>query len=144
MNGLKQVNDVHGHGAGDLAIKAFFQAVASALGDRGQAYRLGGDEVLVILPRHDADAAVRLLVLASRKLMRERLEPAASEVLLSISAGVVTSSDPSTSPEQLQAAADKVQYLAKERSKQTTPCPSVIAIKGQEDMIVIPHDVAVE
>src|SRR5262249_51931691 len=52
MNGLKQINDSLGHDAGDLALKAYFQAVMSVLGDRGQAYRLSGgaDEVLVALP----------------------------------------------------------------------------------------------
>src|SRR5262249_34087362 len=51
MNGVKQINDKHGHDAGDLALRAYFHAVASVLGDGGQAYRLSGgaDEVLVLL-----------------------------------------------------------------------------------------------
>src|SRR5262249_20941464 len=63
MNGLKQVNENHGHDGGDLALKAYFQAVASVIGDRGQAYRLGSgaDEVLVVLPNHNAQAAVQIL-----------------------------------------------------------------------------------
>jgi diguanylate cyclase (GGDEF)-like protein len=137
MNGLKQVNDTQGHEVGDLALKTYFQAVASALGDRGQAYRLGGDEVLVILPNHDVPAAVQLLRLACAKLMSERLERMDGSQRLSIAAGVITSCNPSVSPTDLRAAADKVQYRAKEQSKQSTPRPSVIAIEGQENMIVI-------
>src|SRR5205807_2245049 len=59
MNGLKLINDTHGHDAGDLALKAYFQVVASTLGDNGQAYRLscGADEVLVVLPHHDEQSA---------------------------------------------------------------------------------------
>jgi diguanylate cyclase (GGDEF)-like protein len=141
MNGLKQVNDTYGHDAGDLALRAYFQAVASVLGDRGQAYRHsgGGDEMLVVLPNHDAEAAVRLLRLACTKLMGERLEPTGAGSLLSISVGVTTTSDPSASPTELRSVADKVQYRAKVRSREATPRPSVIAIDGRTDMIVIEH-----
>jgi diguanylate cyclase (GGDEF)-like protein len=144
MNGLKQVNDTYSHDVGDLALKTYLQAVASAIGDRGQAYRLGGDEVLVVFPGHDAPAAVHLLELASRKLMSERLEPTGTKVLLSISAGVITSSDPSASPGNLRSAADKVQYRAKQRSKETMPRPSVIAINGNDKMMVVNNDAEVD
>ena len=72
--------------------------------------------------------------------MSERLEPARVSLLLSIAVGVITSSDSSVSPMDLRKAADEVQSRAKERSKKTTPRPSVIAINGQEDMIVIAHN----
>jgi len=144
MNGLKEFNDTHGHDAGDVALKTYLQAIASVVGDRGQGFRLGGDEVLVVLPGHDAPAAVRLIELASRKLMSERLEPMGVKSLLSISAGVITSVDPSASPEKLRSAADKVQYRAKQRSKETSPRPSVIAINDRDEMVVINHDAEVE
>lgn len=137
MNGLKQVNDKHGHDDGDLALKIFFQTVASALGDRGEAYRLGGDEVLVVLPKHDEQAAVQKVRLACTKLMNERLWSTDPNSLLSIAVGVITCTDPGASPEELRSAADEEQKRAKERSKETTPRPSVIAIKGKEDMLII-------
>jgi diguanylate cyclase (GGDEF)-like protein len=139
MNGLKQVNDTYGHDVGDLALKMYLQAIADAIGDRGQAFRLGGDEVLVVLPGHDDTAAVGLLELASRKLMSEHLEPMGKKCLLSISAGVITCSDPRASPRNLRSAADKVQYRAKQESKGTEPRPSVIAINGTDEMKVITH-----
>lgn len=144
MNGLKQANDTYGHDVGDVALKIYLQAVASAIGDRGQAYRLGGDEVLVVLPNHDAPAAVQLLELVARKLMNERLEAKGSRVLLSTSAGVITSSDPSASPGNLRSAADKVQYRAKQKCKETMPRPSVIAVNGNDQMMVIKHDAEVD
>jgi len=142
LNGLRQVNEVHGHDAGDLALKAYLQAVASTLGDRGQAYRLSGgaDEVLVVLPNHDTQAAVQLLQLLCRTLMSERLEEIGEKVILSVAVGVITSNDPWASPTELRSAADKVQDRAKKRSREITPRPSVIAIDGQEDMIVIENN----
>jgi diguanylate cyclase (GGDEF)-like protein len=139
MNGLKQVNDTLGHPAGNLAIQAFFQAVASVVGNRGEAYRVGGDEVLVILPAHNADGAVGIIRLACTKLIGERLQVGKPAPLLSIAAGVITCTDANASPKVLYAAADAVQYRAKEESKKATPRHSVIALDGQKDMVVIPH-----
>ncbi len=145
MNGLKQINDIHGHDAGDLALRTYFQAVASALGDRGQAYRLSGgaDEVLVVVPNCDEQTAIQILKIACVKLMNERLWPTDPNALLSIAAGVLISSDSRISPIKLRSAADEEQKKAKVRSKEATPRPSVIAIEGKRDMIVIEHsDVA--
>ncbi len=139
MNGLKVVNDTWGHDAGDLALKTYFHAVAAALGDRGQAYRLSGDEVLVVLPAHDTEAAVGLLEGASKKLMSERLDLKGGSPLVSIAAGIVTCTDPGASPTKLRSSADEVQYRAKHRSKETSPRPSVIAIEGQNDPLVLEH-----
>lgn len=61
MNGLKAINDNHGHAAGDEAIRAFFQAVTSTLGQHGEVYRNGGDEVVVTLPRTTDERAAKLL-----------------------------------------------------------------------------------
>lgn len=141
MNGLGQVNESHGHDGGDLALKAYFRAVASAVGDRGQAYRLSGgaDEVLVFLPDHDTPAAVRLLQLVCKTLMSERLEEIDDNVLLSVAVGIITSNDPTASPTELRSAADKLQARAKKQCKEIMPRPSVIAIDSQDQMIEIKH-----
>lgn len=141
MNGLKVINDRHGHDAGDLALKAYFQTVVSALGDRGEAYRLGdkADEVLAVLPNCKLDRAVQLMRVACTRLMEERLWPTDPEALLSIAAGVTSTTDPMASPRKLRAAADVLQKTAKERSKATTPRPSVIAVGDEPDLIVISH-----
>jgi len=142
MNGLKQINDTHGHDAGDLALKTYFQSVASVLGDRGQAYRLSGgaDEVVVALPNCDEQTAIQFFRVACVKLMTERLWPTDPSALLSIAIGVVGCSDPTESPAKLRLAADEEQKRAKRRSKETSPRPSVIAIKGKNDPIVIEHE----
>ena len=142
MNGLKQINDTHGHDAGDLALRAYFQAVAAVLGDGGQAYRLSGgaDEVLVALPNRDEKTATQIVRLACTKLMNERLWPKDPDGLLSIAAGIVTSTEPAASPTKLRAAADAEQSRAKLRSKQTTPRPSVIAVQERDELVVIEHE----
>lgn len=48
MNGLKQINDNQGHEEGDKAIKAIADAILSSLMKDMSAYRVGGDEFLVL------------------------------------------------------------------------------------------------
>ena len=74
--------------------------------------------------------------------MNEPLELTGADALLSVAVGLVTTSDQTASPTELRASADKVQQRAKKRSREITPRPSVIAIDGQEDMIVIEHNLA--
>ena len=50
MNGLKAFNEDGDHATGDDAIKTFFHAVEKAVSGAGDAYRVGGDEVVVIMP----------------------------------------------------------------------------------------------
>ncbi len=48
MNGLKAINDNKGHIAGDNAIISVSRSIVNALGFRQSAYRLGGDEFIVL------------------------------------------------------------------------------------------------
>ena len=48
LNGLKQVNDLEGHGAGDKLLQQTSQILLSLF--RDDVYRIGGDEFVIILP----------------------------------------------------------------------------------------------
>jgi len=136
MNGLKALNDERGHDAGDRGLRMYFEAVASVLTDDEQAYRIGGDEVLVLLPRCDSRTAAKRLEVACRHLMRESLADN-KMTLLSISIGIVSEVDALATPETVRSAADQTQYRAKEESKRESPRPSVIAIAAAEELTVI-------
>jgi diguanylate cyclase (GGDEF)-like protein len=57
MDGLKRVNDRHGHAAGDAAIRAIAGRLAAARQDGAVAARLGGDEFALWLPGATLDEA---------------------------------------------------------------------------------------
>lgn len=57
LDGLKVVNDTQGHAAGDAHLKALAQALRSALRIGDTAYRIGGDEFVVLLPETDEGRA---------------------------------------------------------------------------------------
>lgn len=50
LDGLKQINDAHGHAAGDMVLRGFSDRLQRAIRGSDLAVRLGGDEFLVILP----------------------------------------------------------------------------------------------
>ncbi len=70
LNGFKRYNDSFGHGAGDSLLTRLGAALAATVGDRGEAYRLGGDEFCVLLagrfPRSDAVVAQARVALSEQ------------------------------------------------------------------------------
>jgi diguanylate cyclase (GGDEF)-like protein len=57
IDGLKQLNDVHGHLAGDRMIRTVAAAILAELRDSDFAARWGGDEFAILVPNTSADAA---------------------------------------------------------------------------------------
>jgi diguanylate cyclase (GGDEF)-like protein len=49
LDGLKRINDQHGHTAGDLTLRELGTALASATRAGDAAYRVGGDEFILLL-----------------------------------------------------------------------------------------------
>jgi diguanylate cyclase (GGDEF)-like protein/PAS domain S-box-containing protein len=57
LDGFKQVNDLHGHKAGDEALKAVARMLTRRLRATDLLARLGGDEFAVLLPHMDPEGA---------------------------------------------------------------------------------------
>ncbi|MGW2841825.1 GGDEF domain-containing protein [Streptomyces sp. NPDC001493] len=85
---FKQLNDTHGHAAGDTALAAIGRRLTEWAGPRGVAGRLGGDEFAAITriePRHQA---LRLDHLA--QLMQRAVPYADGTLPLAVSLGAAT------------------------------------------------------
>ncbi|MFZ5656764.1 MAG: diguanylate cyclase [Pseudomonadota bacterium] len=80
---FKSVNDGHGHAAGDEVICQAAGRIAAVLRDTDAAFRLGGEEFLVLLPATGLDAAVAVA---------ERLRGAISGSPMRATGGRVTAS----------------------------------------------------
>jgi diguanylate cyclase (GGDEF)-like protein len=57
MDKFKEINDAHGHAAGDHMLKAFADCVRITLRKTDLAFRYGGDEFVSALPQTDVDQA---------------------------------------------------------------------------------------
>ncbi|HTN15882.1 MAG TPA: GGDEF domain-containing protein [Sphingomonadaceae bacterium] len=58
LDGLKALNDMHGHARGDASLKAFARHVRAAIRKDDIFARIGGDEFLVYMPVRDAQAGL--------------------------------------------------------------------------------------
>lgn len=85
LDGIKQINDTHGHLFGAYVIGAAGKLIGEVVGGRGIGSRFGGDEFLAALPGHGAEAgaavgeAIRVAI-AAHAFERHgiRLEPGIS------------------------------------------------------------------
>jgi len=57
---FKQINDTHGHGAGDLVLSSFGELVRQNLRGTDLAGRIGGEEFLLVLPETEMEGAMFL------------------------------------------------------------------------------------
>jgi diguanylate cyclase (GGDEF)-like protein len=120
LDGLKGINDRYGHGAGDIALKAFAERLMSATRGSDLPARIGGDEFLVLLPECEPGSVNRVL----NRLTALEIEVGTSKVAFSYSAG---SADyrPGESLLQLLERADDALYASKQTRKkpQLQPVP---------------------
>lgn len=58
LDGFKQINDLYGHGAGDVLLQTVAERLRPCIRDSDTLARLGGDEFLIILPGLECDSVV--------------------------------------------------------------------------------------
>ncbi len=71
LNNLKLVNDTLGHEMGDEYIKAAARIFTEAVGSKGELYRVGGDEFLVLIFGTDPEQTYREIVGTIKKKTEE-------------------------------------------------------------------------
>jgi diguanylate cyclase (GGDEF)-like protein len=110
LDGMKRINDHHGHSAGNCALCRLADICLSSSRSIDTAARYGGDEFALVLPEtgaREADAVGHRIC--------ERLSNDSEEPRLSISGGVAVYPEDGTTIETLFQAADRALYKAKHR-----------------------------
>jgi diguanylate cyclase (GGDEF)-like protein len=115
IDGFKRINDVQGHGAGDVVLVALAKRLGEAVRHSDLIGRWGGDEFLAVCPELQEDGARGL----ARKLewaARQPLEVRGQELRPAISIGWKTSVGREANLEGLVDGADRALYQAKRRA----------------------------
>lgn len=112
LDHFKAVNDQHGHGTGDLVLKAFADLVVGMVGEHDIAARLGGEEFAILLPEADLTAAARLGERLRGAVEAMRFDPVPS-LRLTISVGAARIEHGETAPDPALSRADRALYRAK-------------------------------
>ena len=123
LDRFKQINDEHGHAAGDEALRAVARALGENLrqtdtlarsGSASVIARLGGDEFAVLLPETGAAGAEAVAERLVATLAASPLEISGAEIQIGLSVGIALFDAGGCPPaEELLAAADRAMYVAK-------------------------------
>lgn len=117
MDHFKQVNDIHGHSAGDKVLVRMTETIQHNIREVDVFGRYGGEEFLLVLPGMDAEHGVQTLE-RLRKLVSELLfRSAQGDFGVSCSMGVALQHSDHASVEDLVADADKALYRAKQNGR---------------------------
>jgi diguanylate cyclase (GGDEF)-like protein/PAS domain S-box-containing protein len=114
LDGLKQVNDAHGHEAGDELLAEFAARVHACTRGPDLFARVGGDEFVLLLPetelRGAQDVAFRII-----SALREPIRIGDAATVCGVSIGVAQLPQHGADLKDLLQAADRAMYAAKAR-----------------------------
>jgi diguanylate cyclase (GGDEF)-like protein len=113
---FKKINDNHGHLVGDLVLTSVARSLRSQLRATDQAFRLAGDEFLILCPNTSLDSASRCAERLCEKVASTAIRIGRNEHRVTISVGVASrrgGGAPATSVASLLQAADEAAYESK-------------------------------
>ncbi|MEZ5116428.1 MAG: PAS domain S-box protein [Candidatus Nanopelagicales bacterium] len=120
LDGLKTVNDTRGHAAGDLLLTTTAARIAALVRDGDLVARVGGDEVLVLLPGVSVSTDATNVAEKLRRAIAEPIPtPDAGPITSTASIGVALA-HPGDDVDSLIARADMAMYAAKQRGGNRT------------------------
>ena len=136
LDGFKEVNDTHGHAAGDQLLKMVAERLRACVREGDTVARLGGDEFIVLLRDLSADHGLKNV---ARKIIESIARPYALDVCrVHITASIGISRYPGDAilAEKLMSCADEAMYSAKHAGKNgyaiwRIPMPHTEFLDGQ-------------
>jgi two-component system cell cycle response regulator len=112
LDHFKQVNDTHGHAAGDLVLRESVTRIRSVLREYDTVGRVGGEEFVVLVPDLSPDKAVAVFERIRLAVKEPPFDFDGVPIAVTVSQGMVTW-DGKASVDELLMLADNALYTAK-------------------------------
>ena len=113
LDGLKAINDSHGHDNGNRVLRAVARGITGSLRGQDMPVRYGGDEFVVLLPDADAMQARGVAKRIREAVGQQMVDVGDAVIQPRLSAGVATCPADSTDPSALLGIADGRMYAQK-------------------------------
>lgn len=134
LDDFKILNDTYGHVAGDLVLCQVSDAIRTVLRHADLAGRIGGDELLLVLPNTGADGAWQLGERLRVELAaRPYLTSSGESIPVYLSLGVATMPDDADTVGRLIEVADANLYASKQRGGNNTTGSGVQQTDGVDE-----------
>jgi diguanylate cyclase (GGDEF)-like protein len=114
---FKNVNDTHGHQAGDAVLREVARRLAAQVRTVDRVARFGGEEFALILVQADYDAATKVAEKICRAQGKEPVKIENLTLTVTVSAGVAVLPGDAETCAELISAADRALYGAKDRGR---------------------------
>lgn len=124
MDGLKSINDQHGHRAGDAAIAEIARRISREIRESDLAARLGGDEFAVLLTGIASADGARMALERIGEGCNQPFEFEGKSLAIGASMGLAIFPMDATEPERLIEIADQRMYADKRQRKSKAPPPA--------------------
>lgn len=116
-DGLKKINDKHGHDAGNTLIKAVAKSIDSCLRETDRLARYGGDEFVILLPETSCDSALEAGERIRKAVENTSFDIEGNQVKTTVSIGIASYPAHADSLDELMHKADRALYKSKEAGR---------------------------
>ncbi|NKN38125.1 GGDEF domain-containing protein [Agrobacterium sp. a22-2] len=120
LDHFKQINDLHGHQAGDCVLIAFSAIGQKIIGALGVFGRSGGEEFSAILRTGTVREAARLAEAIRQQLAQTNIDTPKGPVQVTVSIGISVMPARTADLDQLMSGADRALYKAKAMGRNRT------------------------
>jgi two-component system, cell cycle response regulator len=127
---FKQVNDTHGHAAGDDVLRELAARTMNSVRSVDLVARLGGEEFVVVMPETDLAIAGTVAERLRAAIAREpfTLRPGGQKLSVTISIGVTSAADGGDDRDGMLKRADDALYAAKTRGRNCVIARSPVVV----------------
>ncbi|MFW6414782.1 MAG: diguanylate cyclase [Thermodesulfobacteriota bacterium] len=114
---FKDLNDTHGHQAGDQVLREVADILSSSSPNKDLVGRYGGEEFTFILPRFSEDEAKSLAERIRSKVEEHSIDYCGQELKVTISVGMATFPFDASNSDELIQASDRAMYMSKQAGR---------------------------
>ena len=114
IDNFKRINDLHGHSAGDMALRSVAELIAARIRGVDWVARYGGEEFVVVLPETSMEGAREAAEQLRSAIATTPIEIRSEKLRLTISVGVASLGEGAMTVQEMVDKADQALYIAKQ------------------------------